>query len=262
MPTEGERILYGFWLSPYMSQVAHVLTESGLPYRYERVSPYLGATLSPEHTARNPFGKIPTLRDKNGLLVSESQAICRYLARTSPQVRPLYPVDDPAHCAEVDSKNDFITFSIAGPFFNLFVFGAYFPKAWGLHTETESELFIRCSLYLIKGALFRLTGGSAMAPFLLGESPCLADFQLFHTLEVSRTFSGLFDMPMLDLVKGDETLEKFHEAMTQRPSTRQILGAQAAELETTRRELFEEFGKAYQKLVNRDVLAALLGHPV
>ena len=32
----ADRTLYGFWLSPYMSLVAHVLTEAGLEYRYQR----------------------------------------------------------------------------------------------------------------------------------------------------------------------------------------------------------------------------------
>ena len=70
-----ERTLFGFWLSPYMSQVAQVLSEAELPYRYERVSPYQGSTLMPEHKERNAFGKIPSLRDVNGVDIAESQAI-------------------------------------------------------------------------------------------------------------------------------------------------------------------------------------------
>ena len=38
-----ERVLYGFWISPYMALVAHILKESNIPFRYERVSPYVGA---------------------------------------------------------------------------------------------------------------------------------------------------------------------------------------------------------------------------
>ena len=34
----GQRVLYGFWLSPFMSLVAQMLKESGLDFRYERVS--------------------------------------------------------------------------------------------------------------------------------------------------------------------------------------------------------------------------------
>jgi glutathione S-transferase len=35
----NERVLYGFWISPYMALVAHVLEEAGIPYRYERPLP-------------------------------------------------------------------------------------------------------------------------------------------------------------------------------------------------------------------------------
>ena len=77
----GQRVLYGFWLSPFMSLVAQMLKESGLDFRYERVSPYVGGTIADQHRARNPLGKIPTLEDINGVLVSESQAICRFAGR-------------------------------------------------------------------------------------------------------------------------------------------------------------------------------------
>lgn len=259
---DRERVLYGFWLSPYMSQVAHVLEEANLAYRYERVSPYLGGTLTDEHMARNPLAKIPCLEDVDGLYVSESQAICRYLARMYPEARRIYPCDDPVRCSEVDAKNDFITFSISGPFFNWFVFGAYFPKAFRLKTEKESHLFGVCSLYLIKGALMRLLDSSPMDPFVLGADPCLPDFQLFHLLELGRTFAKLFEQPLLNLMEGDAILQRFHAAMSARSSTKKILKAQASELPATKRELFEEFGKAYEPVVAKEILQAILGHEV
>ena len=154
-----ERGLYGFWLSPYMALVAHVLKESNISFRYERVSPYVGGTHTDEHKARNPLGKIPSLEDSNGLHISESQAICRYISRTYPEARKIYPCDDPVKCAQVDANNDFITFSISGPFFNWFVFGAYFPKAFRLKTDKESHIFSMCSLFMIKEALGRLMRG-------------------------------------------------------------------------------------------------------
>jgi glutathione S-transferase len=258
----SERILYGFWLSPYMSQVAHVLTEAELPFRYERVSPYQGSTFAPEHLSRNPLAKIPSLRDVNGVDLAESQAICRYLARMYPAARKFYPVDDPVLCAEVDAKNDYIAFSIGGPFFNWFVFCAYFPKAWNLNLEGEAEVYGRCSLFFVAGGLMRLIQSARMAPYLMGEEPYLPDFQLFHMLEVSRTFAKLFDMPEIDLVQGNAALQAFHAAMCERPSTREILAAQAAELETSRQELFNEFGDAYGRILDRRLIEGLFGHPV
>jgi glutathione S-transferase len=258
----AERTLYGFWLSPYMSQVAHILSEANLTYRYERVSPYQGSTHTPEHKARNSLAKIPTLRDANGVNISESQAICRYLAIMYPEARKFYPTDDPVRCAQVDAKNDFVTFSIGGPFFNWFVFSAYFPKAWRLNVEKEAHIYSLCSVCLIKDGLARLVGGSTMEPFLLGKEPFLPDFQLFHTLELSQTFSELFEMPMMNLLRGDAALRKFFDAMCERPSTRKIRAAKLSELDVTKKELFEGFGEAYLKIIDRRVLEKIVGHEV
>ena len=260
----GQRVLYGFWISPFMSLVAQMLKESGLDFRYERVSPYLGDTIADEHTARNPLGKIPTLEDTNGVFVSESQAICRYLARTYPAAAKFYPCGDPFRCGEVDALNDFITFSISGPFFNWLVVTAYFPRAFGVKTEHESQIFSTWSMVMIKGALARLGRSARMQPFVLGQEPYLPDFHLFHILEAGRTVSALFDIPFMNLLEGDERLQKFYDAMAARPFTKEILAAQAQELPVTRQELFRDFGPAYDNNVKpaRVALRAMFGHDV
>ncbi len=261
---DTERILYGFWLSPFMALVAHVLKESNIAFRYERVSPFVGGTHTDEHKARNPLGKIPSLEDSNGTIVSESQAICRYIARTYVEAQKIYPCSDAVRCAKVDAMNDFVTFSISGPFFNWFVIGAYFPKAWGMKTEQESKIFSSWSMLLIRNVHGRLVESSKMSPFLLGPEPTLPDFHLFHVLELGKTFSQLFEMPFLNLTEGDEALQEFYRAMSSRPSTKEILAAQAGELPLTKRELFEEFAKASEESLKpaKAALQALFGHEV
>lgn len=258
-----QRILYGIWLSPYMSMVAQMLGESGLDFRYERVSPYLGDTVAEPHRAKNTLGKIPTLADTSGAIVSESQAICRYLARTYPAAARFYPCHDRQRCAEVDEMNDFITFSISGPFANWFMVSGYFPKAFGAKTEHESRVFSAWSGLLIRGTLARL-GSARWQPFLLGPEPCLPDFQLFYVLELSQTFSTLFDLPAMNLLAGDERLQRFYDAMAARPVTSGILAAKAQELPISSRELFEEFGTAYDRMLKpgRKTLSAVFGHEV
>ena len=264
MNNNVERILYGFWLSPYMSLVAHVLKEADLGFAYERVSPFIGGTLSDQHRARNPLGKIPSLKEPNGVVISESQAICRYLARCHRKARPFYPWDDPEGCAKVDSLSDFLTFSISGPFFNWFMVGAYFPKAFRLKTEEESMTFSKLSMVMVRGSLDRLVSGSDMTPFLLGSEPHVPDFHLFHILELGKTFADMFDMPLFNLLHGDDALNRFYNAMLSRPSTQEILASQAIELPVTEREIFEEFGKAYEPMLkqSRVGLQALFGHEV
>lgn len=262
--SDEQRILYGFWLSPFMSLVAHFLEEADMAYAYERVSPFTGDTISDRHRSRNPLGKIPTLADARGAIISESQAICRYLARSYPEAQRLYPCHDPERCARVDALNDFLTFSISGPFFNWFVVGAYYPQAFRLKTEQESRIFSLLSMVTVKGALGRLADGSVLGPFLLGRDPVLPDFHLFHILELGKTFSEIFEMPEIDLLDGNAPLRAFHDAMLERPSTRKILEEQAAERAMTEREIFEEFGKAYADMLKpaRQGLQALFGHEV
>ncbi len=260
----AERTLYGFWLSPYVSLVAHLLKEAELGFSYARVSPFTGDTMGDQHRTRNPLGKVPSLVEADGLIISESQAICRYLARRYPAAQRFYPCDDPLRCAEVDQLNDFLTFSISGPFFNWFVVGAYYPQAFRLKTEQESRIFSILSMVMIKGAVGRLVGGSRMAPFLLGAEPSLPDFHLFHILELGKTFSGMFEMPTINLLTGDAVLQKFYDSMSERPSTREILAEQVAERPLTEREIFEEFGKAHEALLKqgRVGLRAMFGHEV
>ena len=52
--------------------------------------------------------------------------------------------------------------------------------------------------------------------------------------------------------------------MSSRPSTKEILEAQAGELPLTRRELFEDFGEAYEEMLKpaKAALQALFGHEI
>jgi glutathione S-transferase len=169
-----------------------------------------------QHKAKNPLGKIPTLEDTNGVFISESQAICRYLARTYPTAGEFYPCDDPFRCAEVDALSDFIMFSISGPFFNWVVVSGYFPKAFGAKTEQESQIFGTWSMLMVRSALDRLSSSARVQPFVLGQAPYLPDFHLFHILEAGRTVSALFDIPFMNLLEGDDRLQKFYDAMAAR----------------------------------------------
>jgi hypothetical protein len=99
---------------------------------------------------------------------------------------------------------------------------------------------------------------------VLGQAPYLPDFHLFHILELSRTFSALFDIPFMNLLEGDESLQKFYEAMAARPSTKEILDAQARAFPVTRQELFRDFGPAYDRTLKlgRAALRTMFGHDV
>lgn len=258
---EGQRILFGFWASPFLSFAAQCLIESDLPFEYVRISPFVGEVHSPAHKARNPLGKIPTLLEPDGTLVSESQAICRYLARTYAASRSLYPCHDAKLCARIDALNDFFTFTVSGPYFNSLVVGGYYPNPLGLKCEIESATFARLSTMRIKDGLLRILGSTELSPYLFGSEPCMPDYQLFQLLVAGKTFAKILSMPSLDLTAMDDRLGRYHDAVALRTSSQRIATLQERELPTTAREIFEEFPKVRSAGL-RPVLERLLGHEV
>jgi glutathione S-transferase len=70
--------------------VRWMLEETGAPYRAEKLD--FGTTMkSPDYLAINPMGKVPAIRHGN-IVVTESAAICAYLADAFPAARLAPPV--------------------------------------------------------------------------------------------------------------------------------------------------------------------------
>ncbi|TVY35340.1 Glutathione S-transferase [Lachnellula subtilissima] len=85
--------IYGIRESTCTSRVLTVLAEKGVT-DYELITMKQTDTKSPEHLARHPFGKIPAI-DDDGFVLSESRAICKYLAKKyAGQGTKLIPDDD------------------------------------------------------------------------------------------------------------------------------------------------------------------------
>lgn len=255
------RTLYGFWASPFLSFAAQVMLEAEIEFDYVRVSPFNGDAFGDEHRARNPLCKIPSLVEPNGVTISESQAICRYLAKIYPAAKKLYPYDEPVECARVDTLSDFIDFTVSGPVFNWLVIGGYFPKAFGLKCEEESSIFSRFSMLRVNDGFDRITAAAELSPYLLGEHPLTPDFQLYQLLRSGKVFARMFDMPAMDAASADEKLSSFYKAMEARESSQSLAARQDAELPQTEKEIFEQFAAVVGPGI-RDGIGALLGHPV
>lgn len=255
------RTLYGFWASPYLSFAAQMMLEANLEFDYVRVSPFNGGAFGDEHRARNPLCKIPSLLESNGVTISESQAICRYLAKMYPDAKKLYPFDEAVECAKVDTLCDFIDFTISGPMFNWLVISGYFPKAFRLKCEEEASIFSRFSMLRVKDGLDRVSSTAELSPYLLGNRPLMPDFQLFQLLRSGKVFARIFDMPALDLASGDEKMASFYNTMETRESTQLLSKRQDTELPETEKEIFEQFAGVVGPGI-RDGIGALLGHPV
>jgi glutathione S-transferase len=71
-----------------------LLEELGVPYEYKLVDIEKGEQKAPAYLAINPMGKVPAVVH-NGVVVTESAAICVYLADAFPAARLAPKVDDP-----------------------------------------------------------------------------------------------------------------------------------------------------------------------
>jgi len=76
------RVLYHLWLSPFCRKARIMLDEKGLEVdlRLEKVW-----ERRDEFIAINPAGKVPVLVEKNGVVLSDSYAICEYIEETYPE---------------------------------------------------------------------------------------------------------------------------------------------------------------------------------
>jgi glutathione S-transferase len=77
-------------------RIAHwMLEETGAPYDVKILSFEKGEHKAPEYLAINPMGKVPAIVHR-GTVVTESAAICAYLADAFPQSDLAPALDDPA----------------------------------------------------------------------------------------------------------------------------------------------------------------------
>jgi glutathione S-transferase len=81
--------------SPSRSSVTlWMLEELGEPYDIKLLKLSEGDQQKPDYLAVNPMGKVPTLKH-NGVVITESTAICTYLADAFPQKKLNVPLSDP-----------------------------------------------------------------------------------------------------------------------------------------------------------------------
>jgi glutathione S-transferase len=81
--------------NPSRSAVAlWMLEEIGQPYDIHKLDLQKGEQLKPDYLAINPMGKVPSLKHKDAV-ITESSAICTYLADEFPQAKLNIPVGNP-----------------------------------------------------------------------------------------------------------------------------------------------------------------------
>jgi len=172
----NEFIVHSIPGSPFGRAVLIALEEKGAPYRLVPVAP--SSLRSPQHLARHPFGRVPTI-DHGGFHLFETQAILRYIDRVI-EGAPLTP-RDPCAAGRMDqlmNVNDWYLFQGVG---NVIGFQRIVaPKLFG---QKPDEAAIGAAMPKAQRVFEALGCELGDAPYFVGEAPTLADIMLAPQLD-------------------------------------------------------------------------------
>jgi glutathione S-transferase len=158
-----------------------MLEEVGQPYRTE-VLDYAGTMKAPEYLAINPMGKVPALRH-GGTVVTESAAICAYLADAFPAAGLAPPAEDPLRAPYYRWL-----FFAAGP-----LEAAWTNQALGFAVPPERERMVGYGS--LAAVLRTLEGAVARAPYLAGDGFTAADVYVCSQLGFGLMFGMIEKRP-------------------------------------------------------------------
>ena len=169
------------------------LEEAGVPYELQVIDIMKGEQKGPELVAQNPIGKLPTLVD-GGVVVTESAAICLYLADRYASARLAPALDDPR-------RGTYLRWSFFAP-------SVIEPAvmAHSGHWEVR-EVSAGWGSY----ALMLNAAQSAIAdrPYVLGDEFSMADVVFGGTLRYMMEFK---------LIEPVEPFKSYVERLTARPA--------------------------------------------
>lgn len=184
--------------------VRWMLEEVGEPYEVRLLNLKAGDQLKPEYLAVNPMGKVPTLVHK-GTVLTESAAICCYLADTFPRAGLAPAIGDPR-------RGPYLKWLFYGP---SCVEPAMMDKALGREPPPRGPtgwLGLDAELDIIAKAV-------AAGPWLLGDQFTAADVVIG---------SGLRWGTLVKLVPEREDLAGYLGRLAERPALRRQMALDAA----------------------------------
>lgn len=202
--------LYGMAASPNVRGAMLGLAEKGVSFELVNLMP--PAWKTPQHLARNPFGKVPVL-SHDGFEVYETQAILRYVDQSFPG-----PALQPANAREAARMNQIIGIidCYLGP---SWIGGIGFerlvaPTFLGQPTNIER---VEAAVPMARSCADALEALVA-TPYLTGETLSLADLRLMPHFDWLRlTPEGK------TILAGKSKLTQWFRRVSERPSAKEIL---------------------------------------
>jgi glutathione S-transferase len=168
--------------APSRSSVAHwMLEEIGEPYDLHLMSLKKGDNRGADFLTVNPMGKVPALRHGE-VVITESAAICTYLADAFPQAKLNVPVGDPRR----------------GPYLKwLFFSPSCVEPAMMDHMFPRKEVPPRAALGYgdYDTVLDVLSEAVRSGPYIVGEQFTAADVVIGSMLRFGMMFKGIPERP-------------------------------------------------------------------
>ena len=169
--------------APSRSSVVHwMLEEIGEPYDVHLVSFKKGENLRPEYLAINPMGKVPALRHGD-VVITETAAICTYLADEFPQAKLNIPVGDPR-------RGIYLKWLFFGP---SCVEPAITDRAFPRKEQPQRSMLGFGDFDLVMDVLAKATG--AADPYLMGHPFTAADVVIGSGLRWGLLFNLIPQRP-------------------------------------------------------------------
>ncbi|PWQ95479.1 glutathione S-transferase family protein [Leucothrix pacifica] len=176
--------------------IAHwMLEELGEPYDIVTLD-YESSMQAPEYLAINPMGKVPALKHGD-TVITETAAICTYLAARFPEKGLIPAVDDPA----LGTFYRWLFFA-AGP-----VEQAITVKSQGWNVKPEQEMTVGFGNYTM--TIDALETALQPGPFICGEQFTAADVYVGAQIRWGLMFGTIDKRPLF---------EAYAERMSARPA--------------------------------------------
>ncbi|MFT5128814.1 MAG: glutathione S-transferase [Rhodothermales bacterium] len=193
--------LYGLPLSTPVNRVRFTAHLLDLPYEFAVVNLPGGEHLEPAYLGINEMGKIPAI-DDDGFLLSESNAICRYLCRKhSSELLP----QDLQQQAIVDRWLDFVGIHVHDAFVRIMFNKLLAP----LINVPVDETAIRVGYSMLKRFLPVVDAQLAANPFVAGNACSLADIVLLSTVDPAEILDVDLS-PFAHVLKWRAALQREH----------------------------------------------------
>jgi len=192
-------------------RVLWALEELGVEYEYQLVNLGKGEGKTPEFLALNPSGKLPVLKN-GGLVLTESAAICSYLADAQPD-KNLIPFVGTAERALYNQWCFFVLSELEQPLWTMGKHKFALPKEYRVREVTKTAGFEYMR------ALRVLETGLKGREFIVGDHFTMADLLVVHTLNWAQ---------VMKIEHGSELLTLYLDRIRQRPAWTRALAIDTA----------------------------------